>query len=145
MPQQQSLQRGVWDKTNPNLYRMPGIEIGHNVPAATHTKGHLGQSKIMPLWNPLYSNRTLCLSSNPYKGVSGTKQTQTSMETLQRGVWDKANPHLYGTPGIVIGHRASAAIPTKRCLIQSKPTSLWNPYKGVSGTKQTHTSMEPLV
>jgi signal recognition particle receptor subunit beta len=85
----------------------------------------------MPLWNPWYRNRTHCLGRNPYKGVSGTKQTHTSMEHLQRGVWDKANPHLYGTP-------------TKGCLGQNKPTPLWNPYKGVSGTKQTHTSMEPL-
>jgi signal recognition particle receptor subunit beta len=85
----------------------------------------------MPLWNPWYRNRTHCLGRNPYKGVSGTKQTHTSMEHLQRGVWDKTNPHLYGTP-------------TKGCLGQSKPTPLWNPYKGVSGTKQTHTSMEPL-
>jgi signal recognition particle receptor subunit beta len=85
----------------------------------------------MPLWNPWYRNRTHCLGRNPYKGVSGTKQTHTSMEHLQRGVWDKTNPHLYGTP-------------TKGCLGQNKPTPLWNPYKGVSGTKQTHTSMEPL-
>ena len=46
--------------------------------AATPIKGHLGQSKPTPLWNPWYRNRTQCLSSNPYKGASRTKQIHIS-------------------------------------------------------------------